>query len=75
MTPDFNQEIVTLARSLIGSLLIVRGVGGTVLEVEAYGREDPASHSFRGPGLRNAAMFGPAGTVYVYLSYGIRSPG
>jgi DNA-3-methyladenine glycosylase len=66
----FDQDIVSLAQSLLGTRLTVRGVGGTVLEVEAYGRDDPASHSYRGPGLRNAAMFGAPGTVYVYLSYG-----
>lgn len=66
----FDQEITGLARELIGARLLVRGVGGTVLETEAYGRDDPASHSFRGPTARKAAMFGPAGSVYVYLSYG-----
>jgi DNA-3-methyladenine glycosylase len=66
----FDQDIVTLARSLVGALLLVRGVGGTIVETEAYALDDPASHSFRGPTQRNAAMFGPPGTVYVYLSYG-----
>jgi DNA-3-methyladenine glycosylase len=66
----YDQDITGLARDLIGAQLLVRGVGGTILETEAYGRNDPASHSFRGPSLRNAAMFGPPGTVYVYLSYG-----
>ena len=70
MTLRFDQDIVDLARALIGARLLVRGAGGTVLETEAYGRDDPASHSFRGPTARNAAMFGPPGTVYVYLSYG-----
>ena len=66
----FDQEITSLARALIGAKLLVRGVGGTVIETEAYGRDDPASHSFRGQTARNAAMFGPPGSVYVYLSYG-----
>lgn len=67
---DFDRDVVDLARSLIGLTLLVRGVGGTILETEAYGRNDPASHSFSGPTRRNAPMFGPPGGVYVYLSYG-----
>jgi DNA-3-methyladenine glycosylase len=70
MLSFYAQNVVALARGLIGARLMVRGVGGTILETEAYGRDDPASHSFRGPSARNAAMFGPPGTVYVYLSYG-----
>lgn len=67
---QFDSDIVDLARRLVGTRLLVRGVGGTVIETEAYGRDDPASHSWRGQTARNAAMFGPPGSVYVYLSYG-----
>ncbi|CDS49692.1 DNA-3-methyladenine glycosylase II [Polaromonas sp. CG9_12] len=68
---DFLAASETVARQLIGMRLLVDGVGGIIVETEAYDGEDPASHSFSGPSERNAAMFGPPACIYVYRSYGI----
>jgi DNA-3-methyladenine glycosylase len=67
----FARSVHEVAPDLIGVTLLVDGVGGRIVEVEAYDHEDPAAHGYGGRTERNASMFGPPGHAYVYRSYGI----
>ena len=67
----FNRSVHAVAPELIGATLMFNGVGGIIVEVEAYHHTEPAAHSFGGETPRNRIMFGPAGYAYVYRSYGI----
>ena len=67
----FDRSVHEVAPELIGATLTFNGVGGIIVEVEAYHHTEPAAHSYGGETPRNAVMFGPAGYAYVYRSYGI----
>jgi DNA-3-methyladenine glycosylase len=67
----FARSVHEVAPELVGVTLLVDGVGGRIVEVEAYDHEDPAAHGYAGRTARNASMFGPPGHAYVYRSYGV----
>jgi DNA-3-methyladenine glycosylase len=67
----FGRSVLKVAPDLMGATLLVDGVGGIIVEVEAYHHTEPAAHSFHGPTPRNLVMFGPPGFAYIYRSYGI----
>jgi DNA-3-methyladenine glycosylase len=67
----FDRSVHDVAPELIGATLLFKGVGGVIVETEAYHQTDPASHSYRRQTPRNSVMFGPPGYAYVYRSYGI----
>ena len=71
LVPFFDREVTLVARELLGATFLVDGVGGVIVETEAYHPTDPAAHSFRGETPRNRSMFLGPGRVYVYRSYGI----
>jgi DNA-3-methyladenine glycosylase len=66
-----SRDVLEAAPAFVGWTLLLDGVGGTIVEVEAYREDDPASHSYGGARGRNLVMFGPPGVAYVYRSYGI----
>jgi DNA-3-methyladenine glycosylase len=69
--PFFARPARVVAQDLIGCGLFHNGVGGTIVETEAYERDDPACHAYIGRTARSEVLFGPPARAYVYLCYGI----
>ncbi len=68
---DFSLPAERIAPQLIGCEFLVNGVGGIIVEVEAYDQSEPASHTFTGKSQRNVSVYGEPGCAYGYRSYGI----
>lgn len=74
LSADFYaRPVVTVARDLIGCTLLYNGVGGVIVETEAYHQSEPACHAYRGPTPRAKTLFDEPGTAYVYFSYGVHT--